>query len=75
MNKVVDRLASQAHAYADKHTRDGDDRYGIVKIEYFTKLLLKECAEILNTNYPPDDCLPIEEVIGCLNEHFGITNE
>jgi hypothetical protein len=40
--------------------------------EKFAKLIVKECGNVLNDNYPPDDLLPIEEVTGCLKRHFGV---
>lgn len=40
--------------------------------EKFAVLVILECSAALNKNYPPDDDLPIGEVMYCLKDHFGI---
>jgi hypothetical protein len=41
-------------------------------MEKFAELIIRECGTVLDNNYPPYDLVPIEEVMACLKEHFGV---
>ncbi len=42
------------------------------QFEKFAELLLLECCTVLTNSYPPDDCIPPEEAVGCLKGHFNV---
>jgi hypothetical protein len=66
MNKRISKLAEDAGMPTTL-------TYGQEQIfTRFAELLVRECGEALNYNYPPDDLLPINEVMCCLKEHFGV---
>lgn len=66
MNKNIAELAEQA-GYPDCMTYGQD-----LVLERFAELIVRECIVRLKNNYPPDDCLPIEEIEGFLKDHFGV---
>jgi hypothetical protein len=73
INKIKE-LAIQANLNSDAvpyHLSDYNDYY-YPEVENFAKLIVLECIKLLQNNYAPDDCLPQEEIEGCLKEHFKI---
>lgn len=69
MNKLLKSLLTQAHL--DVMENLGEIETNIVA-ERFAKLIVLECINTLQNNYAPDDCLPQEEIAGCLKERFGL---
>lgn len=79
MNERIKELAKQAGIKITPMIIDGIeydyedvDMDGSADLAKFAELIVKECGKVLNKNYPPDDLLPIEEVVGCLSTHFGV---
>lgn len=66
MNDRIKELANEAGLLV--HNPNGVP----TKLEKFAELIVRECGTVLNNNYPPDDLLPIEEVMECLKKHFGV---
>jgi len=51
---------------------DGTGTVPYDQVMKFADLILHEVVSVLGDQYPPDDCVPIEEIVGCLKEHFGV---
>ena len=43
------------------------------RTQKFADLLIREISLLLRNNYPPDDLVPVEETIGCIEDYFGMT--
>jgi hypothetical protein len=74
MNReLLTKLYSDAVEYcvAQPPNADGTSKAWLWE-EKFAELIVLQCGVALNHNYPPDDLLPINEVMHCLKEHFGV---
>lgn len=73
MNERIKELAEQAMVFS--HNNGGWRISTHVPNDFkekFAELIVRECGTVLDNNYPPDELVPIEEVMACLKEHFGV---
>lgn len=72
MNERIKKLAKQAEAYADAMDIGGKN-YIDLRDEYFAKLIIKECLDIVNRKeYSYHEADPLWETAELIKEHFGV---
>jgi hypothetical protein len=64
MNEKIKLLAEQAHLYND------DDSFLIAALENFAELIVKECADLINSMDHSSQYFP--HVADAIKEHFGV---
>lgn len=72
MNEKIKAITARAIKERNREGLITDEDKMIALLERFAELIVLECAKVLIDSHPPGDCLPIEEVVGCITEHFSI---
>jgi hypothetical protein len=70
MSEKIEELAKIAWEYADRHSQDGDGKFGHLHRDKFAELIIDECLNIIDaaSGVGDDDVIQIERDIA---RHFG----